>query len=43
MNKIKKLIFNLICDIGNNPKIFIAGAVTGFIGAVLGILSAHIK
>jgi hypothetical protein len=39
MNKLEKLF----CDIGDNVKVFIAGAVASFIGVFFGYILAHIK
>jgi len=44
MNKIKKIIFDFLCDIGRDPLPFIAGAVSVIIGFILGVIfTTHLK
>ena len=37
MNKIVKLF----CDIGNDPRLFVAGWLSGMAGAIVGLLLAR--
>jgi hypothetical protein len=43
VKKLKAVIFDYFYVIGCNPKPFFAGAITAFIGSILGIIVAHIK